>query len=314
MDLKEFECEKIKILDTSEIDISKWDKYVSNTGGWSLYCKSWYLNAITQNSWKALIYGDYEGVIPFITTKKVFFNFCYPSPLTKQNDFLFRELGFSEKSNVYLHLTKHFSRIELLTPSWIENSGFTSSKKINHVIPLEGKTIQNIRGNYNRNTKRNINNAVLNEIYISEIFNIKEISKFIISCDNTKFFLKYPHILPSLLPEILEKGRGKVYGAFKNKDLTAIGIFVVEDLRVYFLICCSNQVGKDTKSMFLLIDEAISFYCNLGMSVFDFTGSSIKSIARRNLGFGSIEEVYYHAVWNHSALNFIGSLIKRRKQ
>lgn len=314
MDLKEFECEKIKILDTSEIDIIKWDKCVSNTGGWSLYSKSWYLNAVTHNSWKALVLGDYEGVMPFVTAKKVFFNFCLPPLLTKQNDFLFRNHLFLEELDVYLHLTKHFSRIELLTRRQIENSGFTSSKKINHVIPLESKTIQNIRSNYNRNTKRNINKAIFEEIHISEIFNIKEISKFIISCDNTKYFLKYPHILPSLLPEILEKGRGKVYGAFKNKDLTAIGIFVVEDDRVYFLICCSNQVGKETKSMFLLIDEAISFYCNLGMSIFDFTGSSIQSIARRNLGFGSIEEVYYHTVYNHSILNFIGPLIKKSKQ
>lgn len=314
MALKKFICEKITILDTSEINISKWDECVSNTGGWSLYGKSWYLNAVTQNSWNALIYGDYEGVMPFVTAKKVFFNLCYPPPLTKQNDFLYREYGFPEKLNVYLHLAKHFSRIEVLAPWRNENTGFTSSKKINHVIPLEGKTIQNLRDNYNRNTKRNINKALSSNIYISEIFNIKEISKFIISCDNTKYFLKYPHILPSLLSEILEKGRGNVYGAFKNKDLTAIGIFVVEDLRVYFLICCSNPTGKDTKSMFLLIDEAISFYCNLGMSVFDFTGSSIESIARRNLGFGSIEEVYYHTVWNHSTLNFISPLIKRLKK
>ncbi len=93
-------------------------------------------------------------------------------------------------------------------------------------------------------------------------------------------------------------GNGNILAVTKEDKIIS-GIFYISDAdRVYTLIMASDDVGLQSKAMFLLIDDVIKQYSGK-KKYLDFFGSNIENIARRNEGFGALKEVYFqlHLSW-----------------
>ena len=302
------------LISRSELDISKWDACVSAADRCTLYGKSWFLDIVSQGKWKGIVLKDYEAVMSLTDQKKLFYHINHP-PLLSRNNGPFCPAGMKpDVFPFYEFLRDRFSRVEIFTTIPVGIVGYTPHNRTNHIISLADKTTNDITGAYCRNTKRNIKSALSQNVYIKEIFNIKEIESFLTQNEPTGYFHRNTWLLTPLLSAIKEKNKGQFFGAFRDDRLIATGIFIVEDDRVYFIICSSNGEGKELKAMYLLIDHAIKHYHNLGLSCFDFTGSNIPSIARRNKSFGAEDEIFYHYTYSTLLLTIVEKLKKGMKR
>jgi len=91
---------EIKYLKHNQIDKQKWDSAIENAQNGLAYALSWYLDIVSPN-WDALIFGDYEMVMPLIHKKKytfhilsIFYIFDYFNTFILCFEIEFREIIF----------------------------------------------------------------------------------------------------------------------------------------------------------------------------------------------------------------------------
>ena len=60
---------EIKYLSHNNIDLKKWDICIQNAYNSLIYAESWYLDIVSPN-WEALVYNDYEYVMPLPLKRK----------------------------------------------------------------------------------------------------------------------------------------------------------------------------------------------------------------------------------------------------
>ncbi len=75
--------EKPRLMKMSAIDFKKWNKCLFNSANEIVYAYSWFLNAVNL-SWEALVYGDYEIVMPLNARKKFGISYLLPIPFSHQ--------------------------------------------------------------------------------------------------------------------------------------------------------------------------------------------------------------------------------------
>ena len=62
---------RLKHLKREDIDVKKWDDIIKNAVQSRIYAFSWYLDAMTDGKWSALVIDDYVSVFP-ILVKNIF--------------------------------------------------------------------------------------------------------------------------------------------------------------------------------------------------------------------------------------------------
>ena len=75
---------KIEFYKRSQIDVVKWDSLVRQSFMRLIYFESWYLDSMTNSNWNALIYGDYEFVMPLPFREKYFIQYIYQPFITQR--------------------------------------------------------------------------------------------------------------------------------------------------------------------------------------------------------------------------------------
>lgn len=285
---------EVRSLKRWEIADDKWNNSILLSPQGNVYALTWYLDAMTDGDWQALILGDYYAVMPFYKKSK------YLIPYITQ-PFLCQRLGiFNAKEHMdsleiekfYEKLGERVFKYDILTAYNIPLKSKHHLRE-NHILSLEF-TYDELLNNYNRNTKRNL--AVARSVQnhtITEDAEINEIIAFLKKNDPTLLLEKHNTKVIKLIQSAISEKNGSLLVAKENNELRAAAFFIVFGDRIYFLICASDERGKEIRSMYYLIDYVIRKNAKQA-KVFDFTGSSIKSIAQRNLGFGAQVETYYH--------------------
>lgn len=62
----------IKVLKRAEIDDDKWNNSIVGSNCNNIYGLTWYLDAVTDKNWQALVANDYEIILPFLKKWKYF--------------------------------------------------------------------------------------------------------------------------------------------------------------------------------------------------------------------------------------------------
>jgi hypothetical protein len=156
--------------------------------------------------------------------------------------------------------------------------------------------IDHIRSNYNSNTRRNIQKAIQNKVFISPVYDMTQFLKF--TQDNLKE--KSPEIKPRhylALQKVISHASyhqsGEMYGAWDSgNNLVAAVFFLHSNQKSIYLAATSNGDGIKQSAMFLLIDTFIQNYCGK-IHILDFEGSNIEGIARFYAGFGGQPQTYF---------------------
>jgi len=281
---------EIKYIKQAEINIQEWDNCISKSINGIVYAYSWYLDIVSPN-WDALVYGDYETVMPLTQNNKYSVSYLYQPFFTQQ-------LGiFSSNKidNVLIHsfleaIPKKFRFIEINLNKYNrveELNGYSVKKNTTYELDLI-ESYENIFRKYKKNNIRNIRKAIHNKISITKGLSPNVVFELIKSSNKIEGMKdKHTSILQRLISSAIYYQSGHLYGAYsENNTLCAVGFFVYANNKACFILSVTNMEGKELGAMFLLVDEFIKDFSNRNL-ILDFEGSNIESIARFYKGFGA---------------------------
>lgn len=288
---------EIKFVDNKDIDRAKWDQCIANSSFGIVYAYSWYLDRICP-CWDALIWGNYLYVMPLVNNKKYGISYIYQPFFTQQLGVFSNFPPEPDIVNQFLNSIPGKFRLtdmNLNLGNMPTADGYNIRKNTTYQLHLHSGA-DNIRINYNSNTKRNIQKAIQNKISIFSVYDINQFVKFTqanLTKKSPEIKNKHYQALQKVISYALYHQLGEIYGAWDSaNNLVASVFFLTSNQKSIYLAASSNRTGIEQSAMFLLIDTFIQN--NAGKKqILDFEGSNISGIARFYAGFGAIPETYY---------------------
>ncbi len=256
-----------------------------------IYSMVWYLDIIAEK-WDALIWGDYEFVMPIPVSKKYYITYI-SQPYFAQQLGIFPIPPENTQKDFSKELSSKFKLINYQL-NWQMNpnafSEFKLSKRLNFVLPLNSN-FEKIYNRFTTHTKRNIKKAEKADVVVTNNVTPTEYFKY--------FESKYtvPQSVKKQLTELMyisiKNGRGDIYGVFTPENkLCAAAFFIRSNKRIIILNTFSTEVGRRNRAMFGIVNKFINDNSDSEF-LLDFEGSNIDGIARFYRGFGSSPEIYF---------------------
>jgi len=181
---------EINYLKQHEINVTKWDNCIAGSINGIVYAYSWYLDVVCE-TWEALVYGDYETVMPLTLGKKYGISYLYQPPFSQQLG-IFSSQNLSEEIVICFikSIPKKYSFIEInLNKFNLINRDSNIKVKQNITYELELiKDYESLFRRYNKNTIRNIRKAVQNKISVVPGLKPNDVINLINSSGNTQGF------------------------------------------------------------------------------------------------------------------------------
>ena len=296
---------QIKYIKHSDIDSEKWAQCIENAENSRIYANIWHLDR-TAIVWDALVYGDYELVMPLPVRKKFGFSYVY-QPLFCQQLGIFPEPNAFIAAEFYKLLFDKFRYIDIhlnaRNPSIQKKEELDFLPRHNYLLDLQYNYKSLVRS-YSTNTKRNIAKADKNNLqYISGI-RLEDYLAFKNVNLNDKVSKKNIEKLKSIIAFGQYKGIGEIYGVYSTEnEMCAAVYFCRWKNRVIYLNAATSDKGKKLGAMYFLVDNFIRANAERNLML-DFEGSMIPGVARFYSGFGATPETYFQLKFNRLPLPF----------
>ncbi|MCY1722694.1 hypothetical protein OU798_20255 [Prolixibacteraceae bacterium Z1-6] len=289
----------------SEINSERWNRCIDNAQNCRIYAYDWHLDR-TAEVWDALVWGDYEFVMPLPYRKKLGVKYLY-QPLYSQQLGIFPSPTPKIEKAFYKYLTENFSysdfhlNAENLQPGEIGELQFLPRKNL--LLPLVHE-YEILSASFSKNTKRNIAKARQQELNLVKGIRLQTYMNFKAENLQAKIGKKELASLKSLISYGLYKGFGQIYGVYTaNNQLCAAVYFCRWKERVIYFNAASSQTGKELGAMYFLLNKFIEENAGKNL-ILDFEGSMIPGVARFYNGFGAKAETYFQLKFNRLPLPF----------
>jgi len=297
-------------MNRSEIDAVRWDAAISNSETPFIYGLSWYLDIVTNESWDALILGDYKAVMPLPKFNKWFISHLY-RPLFVQ------QLGvFASATTVYSTdefvsaIPSKFKRIEYPFHFKTDIHSRDIQLRTNLILPLN-RTFEETKLGYGKSLRKRLRKSEdiltlkptvdverLIQFYRQNVGEPKGMKEDVFTIANTLF------------DEFINRSIAQIFEVEdENGELVAMGLFVTHFGRIINLFGASNAKGKQTNAMHFMLDKVIQTHSESNL-ILDFEGSDIKGVKAFFESFGSKNETY--KMYNFSRFpKWLTALIQR---
>lgn len=298
----------LRYLRNQEIERERWDQLLAGAPNSRVYAMSWYLDRVSEG-WDALIWGDYEYVMPINSRRKWGITYLY-TPTFCQQLGIFPAPPQNIQQQFLDTLRERFRYIQVQVNSNLHPLAFNGFKVIardNYILPLF-ESYGTISANYSKHTLRNLAKAKKAGVNVVRGMNAREFINFKKSKTSARADDKTYGSLEKIISYAQSAGIGFITSAYTlHNELSASAFFLRSGHRVVYLSAFSTEEGKETSSMFAVVDRFIREYAGTGL-LLDFEGSSIPGIARFYKGFAAHLETYYHL--SHNNLKFPLNRIK----
>lgn len=284
----------IEYVPYKEIDFIKWDHCISSASNGLIYGHSYYLDHMAKQ-WDALVWNDYEAVMPLTWNRKYGIAYLYQPFLTAQlgvfgNDITPKLLevflqAIPSKFRYWDFYLNHKNVFQL--------NGFHLYPRKNYVLNLD-IPYEDLYKNYRENIRRNVRKAEQLGCKPIMDFDVEKVITLAVdqmrtytkeSSDNVERFRKLYSYLHSRKQAIN-------YGILSAKDeLIASCIFVFSHNRAYYILVGNHPDGRTIGASHSLIDAFIKDNASKKM-LLDFEGSDIRNLAFFYSSFGAYEENY----------------------
>ena len=288
----------IRFLNHVEIDKYQWDDCVVNSQFPIVYAKSWYLDIVSPE-WQALVFGNYEAVMPLTQRKKLGIYYLFQPDFCQQLGIFYRSGQKRDNlEEIFLQKAKkHFSFIEInLNSTNLDIEKKVVTTNTNYELKLN-KSYDELYKGFSDNVRRNIKKAKKNELVVhsseqsfAELIKLfrenksKEVGNFSTSYYET---LKNIHLSANQ-----NNAQSYLISAFNpKKEIIAGALFLVSDNRAIFLFSSNSKAGKETGAMHFIIDSFIKKYANPDL-LLDFEGSNNATLGRFYKSFGATVSYY----------------------
>ena len=304
----------IRYITRNDINVDKWDECISQASNGRIYAYSFYLDRLAKH-WDALVYGDYEIVMPLPWNRKFKLPYLYQPPFTASLGIFGNNRPEGIDTAFIKAIPEKFKLIEISLNANNNYMALDGSMILrnNFVLDLR-KPYFEIAANYKENLQRNIRKAenlgctYTNEASIDEIIALAREKGSKYEHISEKAFYRFRKLFIQLYAEGLAKACG-VHTS--NGQLVASCVFFFSHKRAYYILVGNHPNSKPLGASHFLIDSFIKEYCELDLSL-DFEGSDARNVAYFYGSFGAQAEVYPALRINH--LPWWAKLLKKFKK
>jgi len=242
-------------------------------------------------NWDAIVYNNYEAVMPLPWKKKWGLHYIYQPFLVAQMGLFGNDLQQQQLSDCFDAIPAKFKLWEFpLNPSnTFKLNSYQLYERMNFVLPLNNSHEELYR-NYRENIRRNIKKSKQYGCYSKSGVDIKEIISLAKELEpgHDEDFVQFE----KLFRFFLHKGKAKTYGVFsRNNELLASAAFFFSHKRAYYILVGNHPNSRTLGASHALIDAFIKDHAGQDL-LLDFEGSDIRNLAFFYSSFGAREEIY----------------------
>lgn len=287
----------INYLKNGEVNKPAWDACIAQAKTLVPYGLSGYLDIVSPG-WNALVYQDYQAVMPLPTRTKWGFDYIYTPTLVQQ-------LGVFG-TGVNAELLKKFMEAVPANYRFAEYNMNEQNNMIgiggrNNTLLFLNKNYPDLFNEYSDNHKRNIKKTAKYNLQLVSNIDLNLIID-LFAAEKGKEYQAYVADVKPLLPAIAAL-QAPNFGSYTmgvtNADgqLLCAALFITYFNRHIFLFSGNSTEGKHHNAMHFLLDSVIQQNASTNM-VLDFEGSVNSNLARFYLGFGGYTVRYPHYRFN----------------
>lgn len=273
-----------------------WNKLIAKSKNADIYGLSWYLDAVTDCSWSALVMDGYSAAIPLYIKKKWGMQYITQAYLCQYCKIYSESEITSDLVSQFLNaipgrmIKTEFNFCQTVPEHFLQRYSVTA--KYNQSLSLNAR-YDDVRKSYNRSTIRNIKKSQNLDVEISYNNPPLEVYDFIVRHDSSGWMKIHEESGKQLVISAYEKTPTAFQTALSGEEIIGAGIFFFDRNRIYWLMSAISKAGRANSIMFRMLDDFIRQYTGKGYTL-DFCGSSIPDVAQRNRGFGADTSEYYH--------------------
>ena len=276
------------------MDKVSWDVVVECSDTLSLYCYSWYLDAVSDN-WGALVMGDFDFIMPIPYTVKKNQSVLYQPFFNQQLNVLGKNLPSVEVINQFISsIPPKFKLVQFNFPNYpIQNAlGFEIEEVICQYLDLN-QSHEALSAEYSTNAKRQIKKAIKNELKVAEVKDLEVFMSLFEESVGVKLGLLKDNYsrLYKLMNVGLRLNKGRLLSVQQGDEVLAMGYFFIQNNRITYLKGASTLKGRETGAMYFLMDYVINEYSSTNR-VLDFGGSKVSSVAEFYKRLGGVDKTY----------------------
>ncbi|PLW93161.1 MAG: hypothetical protein C0592_07185 [Marinilabiliales bacterium] len=283
----------IKYLKHTEINYAAWDACVKQSPNALLYAYSWFLD-MAADQWDALVYGNYDAVMPLPWRKKWGIQYLYQPEMMQQGGVFSRVSLSPDLVQNFINAIPEVFKLVEINLNFGNNFKLPGLTEKKNLLLSLAHSSEILRKNYSENTRRNIKKAEKENFTVSHSFDLKNIMQLFSENKGAEIRISelWKKRVIAITSALHHKGIGHTISLYSNNNQCIAGAFyVVFEDRIYFLFSGSGQQAKSSGAMHLLIHTLIEKHASK-MYFFDFEGSNNEGLARFYKGFGSTEQNY----------------------
>jgi hypothetical protein len=287
----------IRLVKQDDLDCDRWDECIKHDPSGHFYPMHWYLDMISKY-WDALVYGDYEWVMPLVHKKKWGIIPYVYRPYGVQ------QLGVFGKHPVTEDITKAF--IKAIPKNYLHKdlyfnveNPFPNDVRHNlrrtYEIPLN-QSYQSIYSGYGSQVKRNLKRAEKAGLTIFENDTPDTLVLLFQRNKGKELGLNDWHYdrIKQIMYTLIYRKMGVVWSVHDERNSPVAACFLAyTPKRMVFLFSGQEPYGMENGAMTKLIDNALMWGAERG-GVFDFEGSDLPGLERFYKSFGSNMKSYAH--------------------
>jgi Mor family transcriptional regulator len=283
----------IRYIQHKDIDKQRWDAALEASVNALPYAYSWYLDAVSGQSWDALILDDYAAIFPLPVKRKFFVSMVYQPFFTQQLGLFVRDAATLTLLPDFLKaIPRKFLRVYLHLNA--ANVLPEAARRLTHQVALN-TDYSYIYNHYSSVVVKNLKRIANQGMVAESSADVYTFIRFMQDQLGSKLSDLAPgdmRKLETLLLEVLERKKGFIrYALDKDGNRIAGTCIVRSNNRCIYLLAASTNAGKKKSGMTFLIDSVFQELAGKDI-VFDFEGSMIPGIARFYKNFGG-QEVYF---------------------
>ena len=289
----------IKYIHREHLDEEKYNQCIDSSLQSKIYAFSWYLDIVC-DTWDVLVLNDYEAVMPIPWRKKYGIKYVYPPFWVLQLGVFSNEV--IDENEFLTPLFNKFKFVELRMNTCNNFELYPEFLQLKQCQKLVfNTTYSSTLSHYRKDRKKDLQKAAaadLIEKWNDHPSNLIQLFKNNIGKRTPNIKETDYENLEKLIAICIEKKIGEILSVYDKENKLVASVFLLKHKNsITKLISSTNLKDRKNGANTFLIDRVIFKY-HKDFSIFNFGGSSIKSVASFSKSFGAETEKYHQLKMN----------------
>ena len=289
----------IKYIHRENLDEEKYNQCIDSSLQSKIYAFSWYLDIVC-NTWDVLVLNDYEAVMPIPWRKKYGIKYVYPPFWVLQLGVFSNEV--IDENEFLTPLFNKFKFVELRMNTCNNFELYPEFLQLKQCQKLVfNTTYSSTLSHYRKDRKKDLQKAAaadLIEKWNDHPSNLIQLFKNNIGKRTPNIKETDYENLEKLIAICIEKKIGEILSVYDKENKLVASVFLLKHKNSITKLISSTDLNyrKNGANTFLI--DRVIFKYHKDFSVFNFGGSSIKSVASFSKSFGAETEKYHQLKMN----------------